>query len=287
MANRNIDSEIWNDSKFADEFSPEDKYFWLLLLTTRYGNLAGCFSFTISQMSKDSGYDENSIKIILGRFINKYKVVDYDFTTKEILIFNWYKYNWTKSPKFKIVMSKYIAKIKSSHLKDFGEKLFQGYGIDTVSIGYRYPTSSISISDSVSISDSISISERERNQQSSPPPADECVKATYGKYKNVKLTNEQYDELRKTYPSLYQDYIDRLDRHIGKTGRTYQDHFIVIDSWINEDQKISPIKKGVEVIEPSQDLVSDDDYQKLLEELKNGKLDGKEKGTSVYDNGKS
>lgn len=285
MANRNIDSEIWNDSKFADEFSPEDKYFWLMLLTTRYGNLSGCFSFTISQMSKDSGYDENSIKIILGRFINKYKVVDYDFETKEILIFNWSKYNWTRSPKFQIVMAKYISKIKSVQFKDYVEKSYEQYRIDTVSIPYRYHTSSIreSVSSSNSIRDSISDSESVRNVQAPTSPTVECVKTVYGKFKNVQLTDDQYHELQVAYPSLYQDYIDRLDRHIGKTGRTYQDHFIVIDSWINEDKKKDDGNNKGDKVTADNNEMTDEQYAKLLKELK--QVDGE--GVSNNDHRRS
>ena len=43
---------MWNDSKFADDFTPEDKYFWLMLLTTRYGNLAGCFDSQLNKCQK-------------------------------------------------------------------------------------------------------------------------------------------------------------------------------------------------------------------------------------------
>ena len=97
MAIRYVNTELWSDSKFADDFSPEDKYFWLMLLTTRYGNLSGCFEFSIKQMSKESGLNVEVIEKIIKRFINSYKMIDYNNDTKEILILNWYRYKWTLS----------------------------------------------------------------------------------------------------------------------------------------------------------------------------------------------
>ena len=53
-------------------------------------------------MAKDSGYNVETIEKLIGRFIKEHKMIDYDYETKEILILNWHKYNWTKSPKFEV-----------------------------------------------------------------------------------------------------------------------------------------------------------------------------------------
>lgn len=161
MANRFIDSEMWNDSKFADDFTPEDKFFWLMLLTTRYGNLAGCFQISKKQMANDTGYNEQTIDNLLYRFINIHKIIDYDYETKEILILNWHKYNWTKSPKFKVSLDKFVEKIKNEKFKNHIIKSYEIYSSDTVSIPYQYDTSSISISSSIrnSISNSKDLKE--------------------------------------------------------------------------------------------------------------------------------
>lgn len=114
-------------------------------------------------------------------------------------------------------------------------------------------------------------------------PTVECVKTVYGKFKNVLLTDDQYHELQVAYPSLYQDYIDRLDRHIGKTGRTYQDHFIVIDSWINEDKKKDDGNNKGDKVTTDNNEMTDEQYTKLLKELK--QLDGE--GVSNNDHRRS
>lgn len=166
MANRFIESNMWNDSKFADDFTPEDKYFWLMLLTTRYGNLAGCFEFSIKQMSKDSGYNVETIEKLIGRFIKEHKMIDYDYETKEILILNWHKYNWTKSPKFEVSLKKYANEIKNEKFRKHIISSYKDYTSDTVSIPYRYDTSSISISSSIrdSISNRIDLKETSKEK---------------------------------------------------------------------------------------------------------------------------
>lgn len=167
MANRFIESDMWNDSKFADDFTPEDKYFWLMLLTTRYGNLAGCFEFSIKQMSKDSGYNVETIEKLIARFIKEHKMIDYDYDTKEILILNWHKYNWTKSPKFEVSLTKFANEIKSEKFRNHIIKSYKQYTSNTVSIPYQYDTSSISISSSIRDSISNRIDLKEINQEKS------------------------------------------------------------------------------------------------------------------------
>ena len=143
MAIRYVDSELWNDSKFADDFTPEDKFFWLMILTTRYGNLAGCFEFSIKQMAKDSGYSVEVVDKLIKRFIEVHMMIDYNYDTKEILILNWHKYNWTKSPKIKISLDRYIDKIKDERFKSYVKESYKQYCSNTLSIPYQYISTTI------------------------------------------------------------------------------------------------------------------------------------------------
>ena len=69
-----------------------------------------------------------------------------DKETNEILILNWYKWNWTKSPKILTMIDKELNSLKSTKLVELlEERIGMIFGNkDTVSIGYRYPTNSIS-----------------------------------------------------------------------------------------------------------------------------------------------
>lgn len=118
MVRRWVDSSLWSDPKITDNFTPEDKYFWLFLLTTRFSNLSGCFEVSIKQMSKDMGYSVESVQNLLERFEFVHKLISYSEETKEIFIFNWWKYNWTSSETFYKGLDKFILEIKNELFKD-------------------------------------------------------------------------------------------------------------------------------------------------------------------------
>ena len=149
---RNISMNFWTDSKVIDDFSPEDKYFMLYCLTNPYTNLCGCYEISIKQMIRDTGYNEETIEKLLNR-LNKYGVIQYNKQNKEILINNWFKYNWTKSEKLDKPLLEEIKKIKTLEFKRKISDLYNER--DTVSIPYTYTmdtTVSVSVTDTVSVS---------------------------------------------------------------------------------------------------------------------------------------
>lgn len=149
---RNISMNFWTDTKVVDEFSPEDKYFMLYCLTNQYTNLCGCYEISIKQMTRDTGYNEETIIKLLDRFKNKYNIIDYNKQNKEIYIKNWYRYNWTKSEKLDKPLLNEITNIKTV---DFKKRLVDLYNKrDTVSIPYTYPMdTTVSVTDTDTVSD--------------------------------------------------------------------------------------------------------------------------------------
>lgn len=152
---RNVNITFWTDTKVSDDFSPEDKYFMLYCLTNNYTNLCGCYEISIKQMSRDTGYNEETIEKLLERFKDIHKVIFYNKENKELLIKNWYKYNWTKSEKLDKPLLKEIGNIKTIEFKKIVADEYNKR--DTVSIPYTvtdtYPidtTVTVSVSDTVS-----------------------------------------------------------------------------------------------------------------------------------------
>ena len=47
---RNVRLSFWTDNKVIDEFTPEDKYFYLYLLTNPQTNLCGCYETSYKSM---------------------------------------------------------------------------------------------------------------------------------------------------------------------------------------------------------------------------------------------
>ena len=132
---RNISMNFWTDTKIVDDFSPEDKYFMLYCLTNPQTNLCGCYEISIKQMVRDTGYNEETIKKLLDRFTNKYNILEYNPTTKELLVKNWYKYNWTKSNKLDKPLMEEIQAIKTPEFHNYLAEIYNKR--DTVSIRYR------------------------------------------------------------------------------------------------------------------------------------------------------
>lgn len=147
---RAISLNFWTDSKIADDFTPEDRYFYLYLFTNPHTNLCGCYEISIKQMVNETGYSKDTIERLIDRFKITHKVIDYSPETKEIFIVNWHKYNWTSSEKFKKPLLAEIEAIKCTDFKSYLTRIF--HEDDTVSIPYQYG-SDTPVSVTVSVTD--------------------------------------------------------------------------------------------------------------------------------------
>lgn len=127
---RTIQTAFWSDAKVADEFTPEDKFFYLYLFTNPHTNLCGCYEISKKQVSWETGYSIDTIDRLLNRFETIHKVIVFSEQTKEILIINWHKYNWTKSADFRKAIAKEIKEIKNADFKQYLSDLLEG--VETV-----------------------------------------------------------------------------------------------------------------------------------------------------------
>ena len=131
MANyRTISTAFWTDSKVDDDFTPEDKYFYLYLLTNPHTNICGCYEISMKQMERETGYNQDTVKRLIYRMEKNHNVIRYSEDTKEVLLINWGKYNWSASEKVKKAVLSVAEYIKNDS--------FKKYVIDRVSIGYSY-----------------------------------------------------------------------------------------------------------------------------------------------------
>lgn len=140
---RNISLSFWTDSKVDERFTPEDKYFYLYLLTNPHTTLCGCYEISKKQMSNETGYNTDTIGRLLSRFRDEHGVIDYSEETSEVLIINWSKYNWTKSDRFLKAVRKSLQEVKEPKFRRYVDNLIktvENDGSDTVSIPYEYGT---------------------------------------------------------------------------------------------------------------------------------------------------
>ena len=70
-------------------------------------------------------------------------------------------------------------------------------------------------------------------------------KRKYGEFENVKLTDAQYDRLKKRYADNCDRYIDDLSYYIASKGDKYKSHYAAIRSWHRDkDEKAENREMG-------------------------------------------
>lgn len=119
---RIVDTAFWTDGK-VDEFSPEDKYFMLYLLTNPFSTQLGIYEISIKQVAFQLGYSIEAVQVLIDRFENKYKMIVFSKETNEIAILNFLRHSIIKGGKpVEDCIRKEMSKVKNKALlsKVFG-----------------------------------------------------------------------------------------------------------------------------------------------------------------------
>lgn len=225
---RNIQMSFWTDPKVLDSFTPEDKYFYLYLMTNPHTNLCGCYEISERQIENETGYTKKIIEKLIDRMCMVHKVIDFSKPTKEILITNWHKYNWTKSEKFRVPLLKEIQGVKNARFRTYLSDLANG--IDTVSIPYQYGMDTTSIDTTVTdtvTDNNINTSFINTNNSNSD------AKSVHGEYKHVLLTKDQFEKLVSDFGEKETlDAIKFLDEYIEMKGYKAKNHNLALRKWV-------------------------------------------------------
>jgi len=217
---RKVHLEFWNDDEIL-EYTPEDKYFFLFLMTNPKTKQCGIYKISMKQMEYYTGYNKDTLNNLVERFENKYKKIRYNKETKEMAIKNWAKYNYSESPKIKACIEKELLDVKDALLIEYV------YSMDTVCI--EYPNKN---------------KNKNKNKK----------EGLYGELNNVRLTEDEYERLIKDYgETIITKYINSLSlyQHMDK----YKDHNKALRSWLNKDdiKKLSQTPKRKWIIPEKQD----------------------------------
>ena len=135
---RQIYCDFWENAYIQEELTPEDKLFYLYIMTNPKTTQLGVYSITFKQMAFDLGYSMETIKSLMLRFEQHHKLIRYDDNTKEIAVLKWGKnFNKGGTPmeccvkkEFREVKNKELVKmilpdIKNEKMKQFIENLFE------------------------------------------------------------------------------------------------------------------------------------------------------------------
>lgn len=69
---------------------------------------------------------------------------------------------------------------------------------------------------------------------------DKPVRHRYGEYDHVLLSDEDMQKLQEEFPNDWMNRIRNLDEYIEKTGKSYNNHLLVIRTWARKDAERKP-----------------------------------------------
>lgn len=247
---RIVDTSFWTDGK-VDEFTPEDKYFMLYLLTSPFTTQLGIYEFNIKQVAFQLGYSDDSVKSLLDRFENKYNIIIYSKETKEVAVKNYLRHSIIKGGapvrdclikemkqvKNKSLIAKVFLHIKGyEDLNDTVKKLVAEYEAKNGTLQYSNEKNNENESENDN-----EIDNDNDNEVSYPvsynDTSNDSLKLTFGTFKNVLLTNEEYIELQTKYPDKWQELINRFSVGLEAKGYKYDSHYAGILQWADKDNQ--------------------------------------------------
>lgn len=123
MAKRMIDTDMWLDSQIVDDFTKNDIYLWLYILTSPRTTLCGVLKNSKTMMSLESKMERMELEESLLNLEYKHRLIKCNQENDEILILNWYKHNWTKSEKLMEALKKQVDKVKTEEFKTYIENM--------------------------------------------------------------------------------------------------------------------------------------------------------------------
>lgn len=116
---RIVDTAFWTDGK-VDEFSPEDKFFMLYLLTNPFSKQLGIYEISIKQAAFQMGYSVDAFNVLLDRFENKYHMIRFSKETNEVAILNFLRHSVMKGGKpVEDCIRKEMTLVKNKKLIDY------------------------------------------------------------------------------------------------------------------------------------------------------------------------
>ena len=123
MAKRMIDTDMWLDSQIVDDFTKNDIYLWLYILTSPRTTLCGVLKNSKTMMALESKMERMELEESLLNLEYKHRLIKYNQENDEVLILNWYKHNWTKSKKLMEALKKQVGKVKTEEFKTYIENM--------------------------------------------------------------------------------------------------------------------------------------------------------------------
>ncbi|EPY2274748.1 DnaD domain-containing protein [Clostridium sporogenes] len=243
---RQLYTEFWNDS-FVLELDPEEKYFYIYLLTNPNTSQCGIYELPKKIIEMQTGYKEETVDKLLKKF-EGYKKIIYSEETKEIIILNWAKYNEPNNINAIKCVSKELKKIKN---KNFIDELYFQYSNIGLEVDKLFPD----IKDTLAskhknnkVEDSF-INEDERKQ----------IEDKRNQNENELINIDTYDEKKEKFIDTNRDNKVQDSFIVKDENYKTRDSFMAIDETSETEDKFifANIGKSYEIKDSYTDITKD------------------------------
>ena len=258
---RIVDTTFWTDGK-VDEFSPEDKYFMLYLLTNPFSKQLGIYEISIKQAAFQLGYSVDAVNVLIDRFEHKYGIIRFSKETNEIAILNFLRHSIVKGGKpVEDCIRKEMTFVKNKSLIDTVFKHLKGrddLNFTVKNIINSYIDNNIDIKNEIDIDidngdvvDNENDNDNERivprivdesyhessnsNNNTTPDPND-SLRIFCG---NIMMTDNQVGDLLDKFGlDAFDYYTARVSEFINKGGYVKSPYQTIL-KWYEEDSKVT------------------------------------------------
>ena len=109
---RQVQISYWQD-KFVLRLTPEEKFFYLYLLTNSKTKQCGIYELPLKIIEIETGYNRETVIKLLQKFI-EYDKIKFDWENEEIFILNWLKHNPARNPNIKKCIIEELKEVKNA-----------------------------------------------------------------------------------------------------------------------------------------------------------------------------
>lgn len=167
---RQVQVGYWQDG-FVLDLTPEEKYFYIYLMTNSKASQIGIYELPKRIIETETGYNRETVEKLIERFIG-YEKIDYNDSSKEIMLLNWARHNWNNSPK---VVARVVEELRGVKYVPFALSYLEIVNViksDTVSIQYPYGMDSLGKQE-IRDKEKDKEKDKDKEQQQEPSPRSE------------------------------------------------------------------------------------------------------------------
>lgn len=121
-----IERSYWQDD-FILELTPEQKFFYLYLMSNGKVNTLGAYVFPLKMATFELGYNKETVLKLIDHFTEAGKII-YDEATNEVFLLNWPKRNWNKKTATLRALKKDFGALKSPILREKLSGMLSDFG---------------------------------------------------------------------------------------------------------------------------------------------------------------